>query len=122
MGGIKVLKATSSSGFLYMDVLVSLFVMSVFCSLLGMLMMHSIQEYSHIMEEDRTLQAMTLYMEEGKAAWVNNSSIEESPPPVGTYTFQRTIEEGSNGLHILSVVAYRHEKEVHRFTTYLLGK
>ena len=80
MGGIKVLKATSSSGFLYMDVLVSLFVMSVFCSLLGMLMMHSIQEYSHIMEEDQTLQAMTLYMEEGKAAWVNNSSIEERIP------------------------------------------
>ena len=52
MGGIKVLKGRSSSGFLYMDVLVSLFVMSVFCSVLGMLMIHSIQEYSHIMEED----------------------------------------------------------------------
>ena len=122
MGGIKILKATFRSGFLYMDVLVSLFVMSVFCSVLGMLMMNSIQEYSHIMEEDRTLQAMTLYMEEGKAAWVNNSAIEENPPSVGMYTFQRTIEKGNNGLYILSVVAYRHEKEAHRFTTYLLEK
>ena len=62
-------------GFLYMDVLASLFVMSLLCSTLFVLMMSSIQQYRKMMEEDRTLQAMILYMEEGKASWADRKTL-----------------------------------------------
>ena len=65
-------------GFLYMDVLASLFVMSLLCSTLFVLMMSSIQQYGKMMEEDRILQAMILYMEEGKASWAHGHKSRRS--------------------------------------------
>lgn len=108
-------------GFLYMDVLASLLVMSLLCSTLFVLMMSSIQQYGKIMEEDRTLQAMILYMEEGKASWAYRKTLEsDEPPSVGTTSFQRIVEEHRDGIQVLTVIAYRHGEEIHRFTTYLL--
>ncbi len=108
-------------GFLYMDVLASLFVMSLLCSTLFVLMMSSIQQYGKMMEEDRTLQAMILYMEEGKASWANGTSSEsDEPPRVGITRFQRIVEVNQDGVQVLTVIAYRHGGEIHRFTTYLL--
>ena len=76
-----------------MDVLASLFVMSLLCSTLFVLMMSSIQQYEKMMEEDRILQAMILYMEEGKASWAHGQIPESGEPPtVGTTTFQRKTE------------------------------
>ena len=110
-------------GFLYMDVLASLFVMSLLCSTLFVLMMSSIQQYGKMMEEDRTLQAMILYMEEGKASWASGTSSEsDEPPSVGMTTFQRMVEENQDGMQVLTVIAYRHGEEIHRFTTYLLER
>ena len=120
LGGIKILKA-QQEGFLYMDVLASLFVMSLLCSTLFVLMMSSIQQYGKMMEEDRTLQAMILYMEEGKSNWANGTNSEsDEPPSVGTTSFQRIVEEHRDGIQVLTVIAYRHGEEIHRFTTYLL--
>ena len=108
-------------GFLYMDVLASLFVMSLLCSTLFVFMMSSIQQYGKMMEEDRTLQVMILYMEEGKASWANGTSSEsDEPPSVGMTNFQRIVEANQDGVQVLSVIAYRHGEEIHRFTTYLL--
>lgn len=108
-------------GFLYMDVLASLFVMSLLCSTLFVLMMSSIQQYRKMMEEDKTLQAMILYMEEGKSNWANGTNSEsDEPPSVGTTSFQRIVEEHRDGIQVLTVIAYRHGEEIHRFTTYLL--
>ncbi len=108
-------------GFLYMDVLASLFVMSLLCSTLFVLMMSSIQQYGKMMEEDRALQAMILYMEEGKASWADRKTLEsDEPPSVGTTSFQRIVEEHRDGIQVLTVIAYRHGEEIHRFTTYLL--
>lgn len=104
-----------------MDVLASLFVMSLLCSTLFVLMMSSIQQYGKMMEEDKTLQAMILYMEEGKAIWANGTSPEsDEPPSVGTTSFQRMVETNLDGVEVLTVIAYRHGEEIHRFTTYLL--
>ncbi len=104
-----------------MDVLASLFVMSLLCSTLFVLMMSSIQQYGKMMEEDRTLQAMILYMEEGKASWANGTSPDsDEPPSVGMTSFQRIIEMNQEGIQVLTVIAYRHGEEIHRFTTYLL--
>ncbi len=104
-----------------MDVLASLFVMSLLCSTLFVLMMSSIQQYGKMMEEDRTLQAMILYMEEGKASWANGaSSNSDEPPSVGATSFQRQVEIEQDGVQVLTVIAYRHGEEIHRFTTYLL--
>ena len=64
-----------------MDVLASLFVMSLLCSTLFVLMMSSIQQYEKMMEEDRILQAMILYMEEGKASWAHGQIPESGEPP-----------------------------------------
>ena len=108
-------------GFLYMDVLASLFVMSLLCSTLFVLMMSSIQQYRKLMEEDKTLQAMILYMEEGKANWANGASSESDElPSVGATSFQRVMEANQDGIQVLTVIAYRHGDEIHRFTTYLL--
>ena len=108
-------------GFLYMDVLASLFVMSLLCATLFVLMMSSIQQYGKMMEEDKTLQAMILYMEKGKASWANGTSSEsDEPPNVGLTSFQRRVEVSPEGVHVLTVIAYRHGEEIHRFTTYLL--
>jgi hypothetical protein len=108
-------------GFLYMDVLASLFVMSLLCSTLFVLMISSIQQYGKLMEEDKTLQAMILYMEEGKANWANGTSSEsDEPASVGMTNFQRIVEANQDGVQVLSVIAYRHGEEIHRFTTYLL--
>ena len=110
-------------GFLYMDVLASLFVMSLLCSTLFVLMMSSIQQYGKMMEEDRTLQARILYMEEGKASWASGTSSEsDEPPSVGMTTFQRMVKENQDGMQVLTVIAYRHGEEIHRFTTYLLER
>ena len=110
-------------GFLYMDVLASMFVMSLLCSTLFVLMMSSIQQYGKMMEEDRTLQAMILYMEEGKAIWASGTSSEsDEPPDVGMTSFQRRVEVSPEGVHVLTVIAYRHGEEIHRFTTYLLER
>lgn len=104
-----------------MDVLASLLVMSLLCSTLFVLMMSSIQQYGKIMEEDRTLQAMILYMEEGKASWAKGTSFEsDEPPSVGMTNFQRIVEANQEGIQVLTVIAYRHGEEIHRFTTYLL--
>lgn len=104
-----------------MDVLASLFVMSLLCSTLFVLMMSSIQQYGKIMEEDRTLQAMILYMEEGKANWADRKTLESDEPlSVGMTNFQRIVEANQDGVQVLSVIAYRHGEEIHRFTTYLL--
>ena len=104
-----------------MDILASLFVMSLLCSTLFVLMMSSIQQYGKMMEEDRILQAMILYMEEGKASWAHGQIPESGEPPtVGTTTFQRKTEINQEGVRILMVIAYRHGEEIHRFTTYLL--
>jgi len=74
-----------------------------------------------ILEEDRILQAMILYMEEGKASWAHGQIPESGEPPtVGTTTFQRKTEINQEGVRILMVIAYRHGEEIHRFTTYLL--
>lgn len=122
MGGVKILKA-QQAGFLYMDVLASLFVMSLLCSTLFVLMMSSIQQYGKMMEEDRTLQAMILYMEEGKATWANESSLDSDElPNVGMTSFKRVVETNQEGVHTLTVIAYRHGEEIHRFTTYLLER
>ena len=108
-------------GFLYMDVLASLFVMSLLCSTLFVLMMSSIQQYGKLMEEDKTLQAMILYMEEGIATCANESSLDSNElPNVGMTSFKRVVEANQEGVHILTVIAYRHGEEIHRFTTYLL--
>lgn len=84
-------------------------------------MMSSIQQYGKMMEEDKTLQAMIWYMEEGKAIWANGTSPEsDEPPSVGTTSFQRMVETNLDGVKVLTVIAYRHGEEIHRFTTYLL--
>lgn len=106
-----------------MDVLASLFVMSLLCSTLFVLMMSSIQQYRKMMEEDKTLQAMILYMEDGKASWANGNNPESyEPPSVGTTSFQRIVEENQEGVQVLTVIAYRQGEEIHRFTTYLLPR
>ena len=95
--------------------------MSLLCSTLFVLMMSSIQQYGKMMEEDRTLQAMILYMEEGTANWANGTSSESyEPPNVGVTSFQRIVETNQDGVQVLTVIAYRHGEEIHRFTTYLL--
>lgn len=106
-----------------MDVLASLFMMSLLCSTLFVLMMSSIQQYGKMMEEDRTLQAMILYMEEGKASWANETSSDSDElPNVGMTSFQRRIEVSPEGVYVLTVIAYRHGEEIHRFRTYLLER
>ena len=104
-----------------MDVLASLFVMSLLCSTLFVLMMSSIQQYAKMMEEDKTLQAMILYMEEGKAGWAHGEILESDElPSVGTTSFRRIVKANQDGVQVLTVIAHRHGEEVHRFTTYLL--
>ena len=113
------MKVQRESGFRYLDVLASLLVMTLFCSLLYVMIMSSVKQYGTMLQEDQTLQAMILYMEEGKADWMHHRSLgEENLPDVGDTSFHREIVE--DGLYVLQVVAYRHGKEVHRFRTYLL--
>ena len=108
-------------GFLYMDVLASLFVMSLLCSTLFVLMMSSIQQYKKMMDEDRTLQAMILYMEEGKATYAATGHVEsEIPPSVGDIHFQRIVDTKLGEIPVLTVIAYRNGEEKHRFRTYLM--
>ena len=106
MGGNEILKQQGESGFLYMDVLASLFVMSLLCSTLCVLMMSSIQQYRYMMEEDKTLQAMILYMEEGKATWMSEGTVDtDDPPAVGQTSFQRRVERNKEGCYVLTVSA-----------------
>ena len=104
-----------------MDVLASLFVMSLLCSTLLVIMMSIIQQFGIMMEEDRIFQAMILYMDDGKGIWEHGQIPESGEPPiVGTTNFQRKTEINQEGVHVLTVIAYRHGEEIHRFTTYLL--
>ena len=115
------MKVQGESGFLYLDVLASLLVMTLFCSLLYVMIMSSIKQYGTMLQEDQTLQAMILYMEEGKADWMHHRALgDEVLPDVGETSFHRDITKREDGLYELQVIAYRHGEEVHRFRTYLL--
>ncbi len=115
------MKVQEESGFLYLDVLASLLVMTLFCSLLYVMIMSSVKQYGTMLQEDKTLQAMVLYMEEGKADWMRYRALgDEELPDVGDTSFQREITKRKDGLYELQVIAYRHGEEVHRFRTYLI--
>ena len=115
------MKVQEESGFLYLDVLASLLVMTLFCSLLYVMIMSSVKQYSTMLQEDQTLQAMILYMEEGKADGMHHKALgDEVLPDVGETSFHRDITRREDGLYELQVIAYRHGEEVHRFRTYLL--
>ena len=74
-----------------------------------------------MMEEDRTLQTMILYMEEGKASWANTGYVEsEILPSVGDIHFQRIVDTKQGEIPVLTVIAYRNGEEIHRFKTYLM--
>ena len=115
------MKVQGESGFLYLDVLASLLVMTLFCSLLYVMIMSSVKQYATMLQEDQTLQTMILYMEEGKADWMYHRALgNEVLPDVGDTSFHREITRREDGLYELQVIAYRHGEEVQRFRTYLL--
>ena len=83
--------------------------------------MSSVKQYGTMLQEDQTLQAMVLYMEEGKADWMRHRTLsDEELPDMGETSFHREITRREDGLYELQVIAYRHGEEVHRFRTYLI--
>ena len=116
------MKVQGESGFLYLDVLASLLVMTLFCSLLYVMITSSVKQYGTMLREEQTLQTMILYMEEGKADWMHHKAFEDEVlPDVGDTSFHREITRREDGLYELQVIAYRHGEEVHRIRTYLLN-